>query len=162
MSAFDPARFATDHNIPEGDLEAYPLDGCERRRRGGGADYPYQGCSVWLLPDTPLALLTAGTKLSRGDESGIEQGFAGLAAGLAQIVAGHDIPGMGQWYGDPAAVEAAPATLLTYVLNIALTGEVPEARPNSSESGPNGNSTRQFSARTTRPGGTARHRPANG
>ena len=163
-NAFDPAEFCEAQGIPLSDLERYPLDGCARTRRDGSVDYPYQGCSVWLLPDTPYALTSAAMDLRalETDDGAGRSGFAKLTAGLSQVVAGHNVAGLAQWFGDADAVEYAPTPLLFYVYQIIMSGEVPEDRPNVSGAGQNGASIRRSTAKTTRPSNADRPRLVNG
>lgn len=150
-NAFDPAEFCETHGVPLTDLERYPLDGCARTRRDGSVDYPYQGCSVWLLPDTPMSLASAAMDLRvmSSDESAGRAAFSKLTDGLSRVVAGHDLPGLAQWYGDPPAVEYAPTTLMFYVFQTVINGEVPAERPNASGGGPTGGSIRRRTGKMT-------------
>jgi len=150
-TVFDPAEFCEAHEIPLADLERYPLDGCARTRRGGAVDYPYAGCSVWLLPDTPMSLASAAMdmRVMSNDEAAGRSAFGKLRGGLAQVVAGHDLPGLAQWYGDPDAVEEAPTSVLFYVYQIVINGEVPVDHPNASGAGQTGASIRRRTAKTT-------------
>lgn len=150
-NTFDPAEFCEAHGVPLTDLERYPLDGCARTRRDGSVDYPYQGCSVWLLPDTPMSLASAAMDLRvmSSDESAGRAAFSKLTDGLSRVVAGHDLPGLAQWYGEPAAVEYAPTTLMFYVFQTVINGEVPAERPNASGAGPTGGSIRRRTGKMT-------------
>jgi hypothetical protein len=150
-NTFDPAEFCETHGLPLTDLERYPLDGCARTRRGGDIDYPYAGCSVWLLPDTPMSLASAAMDLRvmSSDEAAGRAAFAKLTDGLSRVVAGHDIPGYSQWYGAPTAVEEAPTTLMFYVFQTVINGEVPAERPNASGAGQTGGSIRRRTGKTT-------------
>lgn len=163
-TSFDPSEFCDAQGIPLTDLERYPLDGCARTRRGGEVDYPYAGCSVWLLPDTPTVLTSAAMDLRalETDDSAGRSGFAKLTAGLAQVVAGHDVPGLAQWHNDPDAVEFAPTALMFYVYQTVMSGEVPESRPNDSGAGRTGASTRKSTARMTQRSNADRPRLVNG
>lgn len=151
-STFDPAEFAETHGVPVTDLERYPLDSCARKRRNGDTDNPYRGCSAWLLPDTPMSLTTAALDLRGSQNNDDADGSAmhNLCAGIAQCVAGHDIPAFAQFYGNPAAVEAAPTELVMFLFTLIMSGEVPEERPNGSIGGQRGSSTRTSTGRTTR------------
>lgn len=150
-NTFDPAEFCEAHGVPLTDLERYPLDGCARTRRDGSVDYPYQGCSVWLLPDTPMSLASAAMDLRvmSSDESAGRAAFSKLTDGLSRVVAGHDLPGLAQWYGDPPAVEYAPTTLMFYVFQTVINGEVPAERPNASGAGLTGASIRRRTGKMT-------------
>lgn len=150
-TVFSPSEFCEANGIPLADLERYPLDGCARTRRGGAVDYPYAGCSVWLLPDTPGSLASAAMDLRvmSDDEKAGRAAFGKMRVGLSQVVAGHDLPGLPQWYGDPDAVEEAPTTLMFYIYQVVMNGEAPEARPNVSGAGPTGASIRKHTGRTT-------------
>lgn len=163
-TVFDPAEFCEAHEIPLTDLERYPLDGCARTRRGGAVDYPYAGCSVWLLPDTPMSLTSAAMDLRalESDDNAGRAGFSKLADGLSRVVAGHDVPGLVQWYGDADGVEYAPSALMFYVYQIIMSGEVPADRPNASDGGPSGGSIRRSTARTTLRSNADRPRLVNG
>lgn len=163
-TVFDPAEFAAEHGLAAKDLERYPLDGCARVRRNGDPDYPYVGASVWLLPDTPMCLTTAAMDLRalQADDTAGRSGFAKLCLGLSQVVAGHDIPGLPQWYGTIEGIEQAPSALLFYVYRIVMNGEVPEDHPNASERGRNGSSTRRPSEKMTAASSGARPRLVNG
>lgn len=163
-NTFDPAEFCEAQGIPLSDLERYPLDGCARTRRGGAVDYPYQGCSVWLLPDTPMVLTSAAMDLRamETDDNAGRSGFTKLAAGLAQVVAGHDVPGLSQWYGDADAVEYAPSPLMFYVYQTVISGEVPSDRPNALGAGPTGASIRRSTVKTTPRSNADRPRLVNG
>lgn len=163
-TVFDPAEFAAEHGLAAKDLERYPLDGYTRTMRGGRTEHPYQGCSIWLLPDTPGVLDHAAIALRAAETSETAGyiGFGKLCDGLSQVVAGHDMPGYAQFYGDPAAAEQAPSTLLVYIYTIVMTGEVPEDRPNASARGRSGGSTRKSLARTTSDSNDARPRLVNG
>jgi hypothetical protein len=149
---FDPKAFTADNDIPAADLERYSLDSYERKRRDGTTDTPYADYHIWLLPDTPMSLTTAAMELQASDDgSGSGSlGMAKLFEGLSQIVAGHDVPGLAQLYGDPEAAEGWPAGLVMHVYKLALSGEAPTERPNVSVVGRNGGSTRKHLARTTR------------
>ena len=150
-TTFDPSEFCEAQGIPLTDLERYPLDGCARTRRGGEVDYPYAGCSVWLLPDTPGSLASAAMDLRvmSNDETAGRSAFGKMRAGLSQVVAGHDVPTLPQWYGDPDAVEEAPTTLMFYIYQIVMNGEAPTERPNALGAGPTGAFTRKRTGRTT-------------
>lgn len=161
---FDVAAFCEEHGIPESDLERYPLDGYTRKRRDGSEDNPHRGRSVWLLPDTPSTLISAGAAFGALDKDGTasREGFHKMIAGLSQVVAGHDLPEYAQWYDNPDAVELAPSGLLTYVFAIVMNGEAPEDRPNASSRGRSGSTIRSSTAAKTSASNTDRPRLVNG
>lgn len=163
-TVFNPSEFCEANGIPLTDLERYPLDGCARTRRGGAVDYPYAGCSVWLLPDTPTVLTSAAMDLRalESDDGAGRAGFAKISDGLSRVVAGHDAPSLPQWYGDPDAVEYAPTALMFYVYQIVMSGEVPADRPNDSGAGPTGASIRNRTAGKTNGSNVVRPRLMNG
>lgn len=134
----------------EKDLDRYDLDSCPRNRRGGRVDYPFAGKSVWLTPETPMSLLSAGMDLramETDDEAGRE-GFEKLCKGLSQVVYRHDLPYPQIWQA-PERVEEMPSEVVFHIYQIAVTGEVPDARGNASTAGQDGDSTQPFTVMTT-------------
>lgn len=162
MSTFDPRAFEDETGL---ELERYPLGGCERKRRGGAIDYPYEGCSVWLTPNTPIGLITGalGLGVMQANEDAVagERGFDQICQALSECVAGLDIPAAPTVWGNPAGLRSLPSELLGYIMNIANTGEVPEDRPNASTRGRNGSITPRSTAKT-RTESTGHPRPENG
>lgn len=159
--AFDPRAFEDETGL---ELERYSLAGCERKRRNGDIDFPYEGCHVWLTPDTPVLLTSAmmglqaaGTTPGAGD-----RGFTDLCKGLSRCVAGLDIANAPKTWNDPDAVKDLPSELIYYTYKIAMTGEVPEDRPNASTRGRGGSTTPRSTERKTSSTSTARALPENG
>lgn len=137
MSAFDAAQFTTETGTA---LEKYPMDSCPRNRRGGKTEHPFAGCSIWLTPETPMKLTSAAMDLQvmqRNQEAG-RTGFKKLGEGLAACVAGHDLPGYAQLWGNPDAVEDMPAEVVFHIYQICVTGEPPAAEGNELQPGADG------------------------
>lgn len=126
---FDPAAFTKGTGIQ---LEQYPLDTCPRKARNGKTTYPFKGCSVWLTPLQPLGLVTAGIDLQQMERNPTRGalGFDKLKAGFAQVVAGHDMPGVPQCWQDGDALDVWATEAVFHIYQIIVTGEAPEAEGN--------------------------------